>query len=79
MSATTTHTPSPALIVLFWLYVGIPLALGIWETLLKASALFHSRAAHGGPPPAAPYSPLIRRNFQYSSPQNTPVPASIAG
>ncbi|CAM3726008.1 MFS transporter small subunit [Castellaniella denitrificans] len=41
MSATTTHTPSPALIVLFWLYVGIPLALGIWETLLKASALFH--------------------------------------
>ena len=41
MTATTTRTPSPALIALFWLYVGIPLALGIWDTLLKASALFH--------------------------------------
>ncbi|MGA0582790.1 MAG: MFS transporter small subunit, partial [Castellaniella sp.] len=30
--STTTRSPSPALIVLFWLYVGIPLALGIWET-----------------------------------------------
>ena len=40
MSTTTTRTPSPALIILFWLYVGIPLALGIWETLLKSSALF---------------------------------------
>lgn len=39
--STTAQTPSPALIVLFWLYVGIPLALGIWETLIKASALFH--------------------------------------
>ncbi len=37
----TTRTPSPILLVAFWLYVGIPLALGIWETLLKASALFH--------------------------------------
>ena len=38
---STTRTPPPALVVLFWLYVGIPLALGIWETLLKATALFH--------------------------------------
>jgi hypothetical protein len=41
MSTTTPRSPSPALIILFWLYVGVPLALGIWETLLKASALFH--------------------------------------
>ena len=39
--STTKSTPAPALIVLFWLYVGIPLAVGIWETLVKASALFH--------------------------------------
>ena len=39
--STTTRTPSTALIILFWLYVGIPLVLGIWETLLKATALFH--------------------------------------
>lgn len=31
---------SPVLLVIFWLYVGIPLVLGIWETLLKAGALF---------------------------------------
>lgn len=34
------NTSSPVLLVIFWLYVGIPLALGVWETLLKASALF---------------------------------------
>ncbi|MGB3288391.1 MAG: oxalate:formate antiporter [Burkholderiaceae bacterium] len=32
--------PSPILLILFWLYVGIPLAIGVWETLLKAAALF---------------------------------------
>jgi hypothetical protein len=33
-------TTSPVLLIIFWLYVGIPLVLGIWETLVKASALF---------------------------------------
>lgn len=33
-------TTSPILLIVFWLYVGIPLTLGIWETLLKAGALF---------------------------------------
>ncbi|WP_353152046.1 oxalate:formate antiporter [Pollutimonas bauzanensis] len=33
-------TTSPVLLIIFWLYVGIPLVLGIWETLLKAGALF---------------------------------------
>ncbi len=33
-------TTSPALLVVFWLYVGVPLAIGIWETLIKAGALF---------------------------------------
>ncbi|MFV0283603.1 MAG: hypothetical protein ACK5JE_07420 [Castellaniella sp.] len=37
----TTRTPPTGLVILFWLYVGIPLAVGIWETLVKASALFH--------------------------------------
>ena len=40
---TTTSapsTPSPIIVGIFWLYVGIPLAIGVWETLLKASALF---------------------------------------
>ncbi|OYO11741.1 hypothetical protein CGZ94_15130 [Enemella evansiae] len=33
--------PTPAFLVLLaWLAVGIPLAYGLWQTLLKASALF---------------------------------------
>ena len=32
---------NPLLTTLFWLYVGIPLALGVWSTLQKAMALFH--------------------------------------
>jgi len=42
-STTTTvarSNPSPVIVIIFWLYVGIPLAIGVWETLLKASALF---------------------------------------
>lgn len=36
-----THAPTSSLkLIVFWLYVGIPLALGVWETLIKASALF---------------------------------------
>jgi hypothetical protein len=31
---------NPVLMVIFWLYVGIPLAWGIWSTLQKAMALF---------------------------------------
>ena len=37
-SATTT---SPILITLAWLLVGTPLAYGLWQTLVKASALFN--------------------------------------
>jgi hypothetical protein len=40
MNAKTQSTTSPVLLILFWLYVGIPLVMGIWETLLKAAALF---------------------------------------
>jgi len=29
------------LLLLFWLYVTIPLAWGIWSTVQKALALFH--------------------------------------
>jgi hypothetical protein len=31
---------NPALLVVFWLYVGVPLAWGVWSTLQKAMALF---------------------------------------
>lgn len=31
---------SPLLLIIFWLYVGIPLVIGIYQTLLKAAALF---------------------------------------
>jgi hypothetical protein len=31
---------SPALVALAWLLVGLPLLYGLWQTLVKASALF---------------------------------------
>ncbi|AEC20645.1 hypothetical protein PT7_2105 [Pusillimonas sp. T7-7] len=45
MEQTTTTTaarsnPSPIIVIIFWLYVGIPLTIGVWETLVKASGLF---------------------------------------
>jgi hypothetical protein len=39
--ATEVKKTNPALIVVFWLYVAIPLAWGVWSTLQKAAALFH--------------------------------------
>lgn len=40
MSTTEdTHT-SPLLVTLAWLLVGVPLAYGLWQTLVRASALF---------------------------------------
>jgi hypothetical protein len=38
--ATETKRTNPALILVFWLYVVIPLAWGVWSTLQKAAALF---------------------------------------
>ncbi|WP_293778550.1 oxalate:formate antiporter [uncultured Oxalicibacterium sp.] len=35
------HRTSPVTVLLFWLFVGVPLAWGIWSTLQKAMALFH--------------------------------------
>lgn len=42
MSAHSTNpsTTNPLLIVLAWLMVGLPLAYGLWQTLVRASALF---------------------------------------
>jgi len=38
---STEHTTtSPVLIGLAWLLVGLPLAYGLWQTVVKASALF---------------------------------------
>lgn len=37
---TPTHPTSPLQVGLAWLLVGVPLAYGLWQTLVKASALF---------------------------------------
>jgi len=40
--STHTHVSHNLLLVaVFWLYVGIPLAWGVWSTLQKAMDLFH--------------------------------------
>lgn len=40
-TARRDDTPtSPILISLAWLLVGVPLAYGLWQTLVRASALF---------------------------------------
>lgn len=38
--ASNASTTSPILVVLPWLLVGTPLAYGLWQTVVKASALF---------------------------------------
>ena len=37
---TSGATTPPVLVVLAWLLVGVPLAYGLWQTLVRASALF---------------------------------------
>jgi hypothetical protein len=37
---TSGATTSPLLVGLAWLLVGVPLAYGLWQTLVRASALF---------------------------------------
>ena len=39
-TTTSTTTTSPIMIALAWVLVGVPLAYGLWQTLVKASALF---------------------------------------
>lgn len=39
-SSSNVKRTNPAIVVVFWLYVGIPLAWGVWSTLQKAAALF---------------------------------------
>ena len=39
-STPAETTSSPLLVALAWLLVGVPLAYGLWQTLVKASALF---------------------------------------
>ena len=41
MSTDNTTTTSPILVALPWLLVGTPLAYGLWQTVVKASALFN--------------------------------------
>ena len=40
MTQHQTRPTSPALIALSWLLVGLPLAWGVWETLVKVAQLF---------------------------------------
>lgn len=47
MSETTPHhdtlthsTTNPLMIVAAWVLVGVPLAYGLWQTLVKAAQLF---------------------------------------
>lgn len=41
MSTSQSSSPtSPVLVALAWLLVGVPLAYGLWQTLVRASALF---------------------------------------
>jgi hypothetical protein len=35
-----TKPTNPLLLILFWLYVSVPLAWGVWSTVKKALALF---------------------------------------
>jgi hypothetical protein len=39
-SGTSGTTTPPVLVALAWLLVGVPLAYGLWQTLVRASALF---------------------------------------
>ncbi|CAB4916410.1 unannotated protein [freshwater metagenome] len=40
MSTSQSSPTSPVLVALAWLLVGVPLAYGLWQTLVRASALF---------------------------------------
>jgi hypothetical protein len=40
MNIGTVQKTNPALVVIFWLYVIVPLAWGVSSTLAKAAALF---------------------------------------
>ena len=40
MTDDTSTTTSPAAVAAAWALVGVPLAYGLWQTLVKASALF---------------------------------------
>jgi hypothetical protein len=40
MNSNNVKTTNPVIVVIFWLYVIIPLAWGVSSTLEKAAALF---------------------------------------
>ena len=40
MTTDDTTPTSPALVALAWLMVGVPLLYGLWQTVVRASALF---------------------------------------
>jgi hypothetical protein len=40
-SGDTPPPRSSGLLVFSWLFVGLPLAWGVWQTIVKSMALFH--------------------------------------
>jgi hypothetical protein len=43
-SSGSVENPRPGatgLLIFSWLFVGLPLAWGVWQTLVKSMALFH--------------------------------------
>ena len=40
MADSNTSNPSVAVVLIAWLWVGLPLAWGIWETVNKTLELF---------------------------------------
>jgi hypothetical protein len=41
IGTTTFHATSPVLVALAWLAVGVPLAWGVYKTLVSAGKFFH--------------------------------------
>jgi hypothetical protein len=40
-SHSTASAGNTGLLIFSWLFVGLPLAWGVWQTITKALALFH--------------------------------------
>jgi hypothetical protein len=48
-----TKKSSPAMILLAWVLVGVPLTWGVYNTLLNSMKLFQAPAATAAPAPAS--------------------------
>jgi len=53
MSDGNTKKSSPVMILAAWVLVGVPLAWGVYNTLLNSMKLFQAPAANTAPVPAS--------------------------